>query len=371
MRGSKTMKNQLQHFQSAILESFPVAIVTLDLKLNITSFNAKAEELTGLTSDEVIGHPCHEILNSSRCSYACPLEPDSKIDELTGLEAEIVNCYGEHIPVRIGTANMKNAKGDHIGYLEIIEDVSREKELEREKANFQFMVVHDMKSPLIAMLGLAERLQEHHGKMDNKKLEHYLEAIHEAGEQLEVQIMEFLEYCRQATGKLTLKIEDTDVPKMIDKLIDRHREHAAEKKITLKARHKATGSIKADPKHLQRVFENLLDNAIKFSATGNEVTLRTKETNRELIVQIRDHGIGIPAEEMPYIFDAFHQAKTKEQSGGHGLGLAVVKTIVREHGGRVSVKSGPETGTLFTVRLPKTNNSKNSREENNPAASRK
>lgn len=357
------MKESVRQFQTAILESFPVAIVTMDLRLKVTSFNAKAEELTGLTADEAIGMPCHDVLNSSRCSGACPMNGDLNHLDKTGLEAEIINRYGEHIPVRIGSATLKNEKGEPFGYLEIIEDISREKELEREKANFQFMVVHDMKSPLVALLGLATRLQAHHDELDRDKLEKYLESIHEAGEQLEAQITDFLEYCRQATGKLTLNLEETDVPQILDKLIERHRERAEEKDITLRTKYKTKSSIMADPKHLQRVFENLLDNAIKFSHAGNEILLRTKETERELIVQVRDEGVGIPAKEMPYIFDAFHQAKTK-QSGGHGLGLAVVKAIVREHGGRVSVKSMPDKGTLFTVRLPKKNNLQNGGEEN-------
>ncbi|MDW7771992.1 MAG: PAS domain-containing sensor histidine kinase [Desulfobulbaceae bacterium] len=347
------------HFQSAILESFPVAVVTLDLQMNVTSFNVKAEELTGLTNDEVIGRSCHDVLNSSRCSYACPIITDLTATEKTGLEAEIINRYGEHIPVRIGIATLKDKNDESLGYLEIIEDISREKELEREKANFQFMVVHDMKSPLIALLGLAKRLQEHHQELDRKKLEQYLASIHEAGEQLESQITYFLEYCRQATGKFKLNIEETDIAEILNKLIARHRERAAEKGITLKTRFKAAGTIMADPKLLQGVFENLLDNAIKFSKNGSKILLQTKETEREVIIQVQDHGIGIPAEEMPFIFDAFHQAKTNRRSGGHGLGLAVVRAIVREHNGRVSVKSSPQKGTIFTVRLSRINKERN------------
>jgi PAS domain S-box-containing protein len=348
------MTESVQQFQTAILESFPVAIVTMDLQMNITSFNVKAQELTGYAADEAMGRTCSSILSSSRCSNACPMNRDLELQDKTGLEAEIINRYGEHIPVRIGSAALKDADGKLFGYLEIIEDISREKELEREKENFQFMVVHDMKSPLVALLGLASRLQEHHSELENEKLEKYLASIQEAGKQLEEQITDFLEYFRQAAGKLKLNIEETDVSVILDRLIERHGERAAEKDIHLKTKHTGkSSSIMADPKHLQRVFENLLDNAIKYSKPGSRVQVRTKESEREVIVQFRDEGIGIPKEDMPYIFDAFHQAKSKEGSVGHGLGLAVVRAIVREHGGRVAVKSAPEQGTVFTVRLPK------------------
>ena len=348
------MKNTLQQLRSGILDSFPVATVSMDPDKNILSFNRKAEELTGFTAAEAIGSACHTILRSSRCSSGeCPLYLVSDSRDKTGLEAEIVNRYGEHIPVRIGTAPLEGENGETIGHLEIIEDISREKELEREKMNFQFMVIHDMKSPLIAMLGLAKRLQEHHGEMDNSKLERYLSSIRSAGEQLEDQVVEFLEYCRQATGRLQLHIAPVNITDILNQLLERHSPRAAEKNITLTIKHGTEASIQADPQHLQRLFENLLDNAIKFSRNGDRVVIKSKERKREVIVQVRDTGPGITEDDLPFIFDAFHRAKSTEESAGHGLGLSAVKTIAREHNGRVSVESIQGEGTVFTVRLPK------------------
>lgn len=348
------VKNKLQQLKNDILDSFPVATVTMDLDLNITSFNKKAEELTGWSASRAIGSPCYQILQSSRCSAGdCPLHFVPGAREKTGLEAEIINQYGEHIPVRIGSAPLENEHGELVGHFEIIEDISKEKELEREKMNFQFMVIHDMKSPLIAMLGLAKRLQEHHGEMNDEKLEKYLLSIQAAGEQLEEQVVEFLEFCRQATGRLKLHFVETSIPDILEQLIERHSQRAAEKNISLTIKHGTSVRITGDPHHLQRVFENLLDNAIKFSNPGNKITLKTKEKAREIIIQVKDNGPGIAAEELPYIFDAFHRAKSTEDSSGHGLGLSAVKAIVRGHRGRVSVESKPGKGSVFTVRLPK------------------
>lgn len=344
--------NKTVHVRNLILDSIPVAMVTMDAGFRITSFNNHAEHLTGFTASEAIGRPCHEILHSSKCDSQCPLQTiQEHRTPSTGLEAEFINRFHEHIPVRIGTAAIENEAGDFIGYLEVIEDISREKTLEREKNNFQFMIAHDMKSPLVAIKGLIKRIREHHDEMSAEKRDEYFRIISEAGEQLEAQVMEFLEFSRQATHQIKIHLEDTDLPALIDKLITRHQEQAAEKTLTISSKHAIAGLIKVDSKQMQRVFENLLDNSIKFAHQPGEIIITTRETDNEVLIQIKDNGPGIAAKELPYIFDAFHQSKSSNK--GHGLGLAAVKAIVQQHGGRVAVKSNTGIGSEFTVRLPK------------------
>jgi PAS domain S-box-containing protein len=113
-----------------ILDSIPLAIVTMDYDFKITCFNKRAEELTGYPAHSAIGKPCHEILHSSRCENDCPLKTVLRSKESTvGLEAEIVNRFAEHIPVKIGAATIVNHDNLFIGYLEAIEDVSRQKRM--------------------------------------------------------------------------------------------------------------------------------------------------------------------------------------------------------------------------------------------------
>lgn len=344
--------NRTAYIRNLILDSIPVSMVTMDADFRITSFNNHAEHLTGFSAIEAIGRPCHEILHSSKCESQCPFQTiEGHGVSATGLEAELVNRFHEHIPVRIGTAAIENETGNFIGYLEVIEDISREKTLEREKNNFQFMIAHDMKSPLVAIQGLIKRIREHHDEMSAEKRDEYFRIISEAGEQLEAQITEFLEFSRQAAHQIKINLETTDLPALIDKLITRHQAQAAEKNLSISSRHDMAGAIKVDSKQMQRVFENLLDNSIKFAHQPGEILITTGETDKEVIIQIRDNGPGIAANELPFIFDAFHQSKSS--NNGHGLGLAAVKAIVQQHGGRVAVKSSIGKGSVFTVRLPK------------------
>lgn len=343
--------NSMTHHRKLLLDSIPVAMVTMDAHFKITFFNHVAEHLTGFPATEAIGKHCYEILHSSMCDTECPLRTVQKCGKTTtGLKAEFVNRFQEHIPVRIGTTVVKNSDGSFLEYLEVIEDISREKALEREKNNFQFMVAHDMKSPLVAMQGLIRRIREHHDEMSAEKREEYFRIISEAGEQIEGQVMDFLEYSRQASRSIKIIPENINLTQLLKKLVQRHEVQAAEKALSIHLEYTPIQPIQADRRQLQRVFENLLDNSIKFADKPGEILITIAEANREVIVQVIDSGPGIAAGEIPFIFDAFHQHKSSQT--GHGLGLAAVRAIVQEHGGRVAVASSLGEGATFTVRLP-------------------
>jgi signal transduction histidine kinase len=111
--------------------------------------------------------------------------------------------------------------------------------------------------------------------------------------------------------------------------------------------------IQADASYLRRVFTNLMDNALKFSKGNGTITISIHETAEEVFVKVKDEGIGIERDEVPYIFDSFHRGKSAEKKEGFGLGLATVKSIVEGHGGRVFVESEPGKGSVFTVVLQK------------------
>jgi signal transduction histidine kinase len=113
--------------------------------------------------------------------------------------------------------------------------------------------------------------------------------------------------------------------------------------------------IQADPNRLRRVFNNLLDNAFKFSNRGGTIILSPEENDREVMVTIIDEGQGIDPEDLPFIFDIFHRGKEAGKKKGAGIGLASVKAIVEGHGGKILVHSEPGKGSAFTVVIPKHN----------------
>ena len=346
-------KQSIRPSQGNIMNSVPVAIITVDHDYKITSFNNRAEELTGYSVEEVLGCSCHEILCSSRCAYFCPVKGiKNHEDSANGLEAEFTNRSGEVIPVRIGVAGLQDDDGNFVGYLEWIEDISREKKIEREEHNFISMVAHDMKSPLVTINGLVRRLKSQEIRENHEKLDQYIRVIGDAGERLNQLIEEFLEYSHLESGRVKLEKRKTDIHDLLQKTVDSYRHFVAEHKGSITCYFDLSSSIVVDKNRIQRVFVNLLDNAVKYSPEQIEITIKAKETPQEIIISFGDKGVGIRRSELPYIFDAFHRIDS-EKIRGHGLGLAVVRGIVGKHGGKVLVESTLGQGSVFTVILPK------------------
>jgi len=348
------MSDKSQHFRRYILDSLPVALVTMDFNFKITSFNRKAEELTGFPASEAVGQLCSEILRSNKCENECPLKTVQKSQgSATGLEAELTNHQGETVPVRIGTTAIEDADGNFIGYLEIIEDISRSKEMEREKENFVSMVAHDMKSPMVIIGGFIKRLQKEPTCKENDKTRKYLQAMDDAEHKLESLIHEFLEHSRLDSNYLNLKLDDINLADILKQVIGSHRQIVEEKEIDLQCDCKVQDPVNADAEYLNRALTNLLDNALKYSPRKGQIIIKARETDREIVIRFQDLGEGIDPKDLPYIFDAFYRGESKKEKSGHGLGLASVKSIIRQHGGRVTVESTPGKGSVFTVRLPR------------------
>jgi signal transduction histidine kinase len=129
---------------------------------------------------------------------------------------------------------------------------------------------------------------------------------------------------------------------------------ARRKGLTLEIDEAQEASVSGDPLWLHQMVTNLVNNAIKYTPSGGRVALSLVQESAEAVLSIRDNGIGIPPEHLPFIFDRFYRvdAGRSRESGGTGLGLSIVQWVAETHGGRVEVESRPEKETRFTVRLP-------------------
>jgi two-component system phosphate regulon sensor histidine kinase PhoR len=216
------------------------------------------------------------------------------------------------------------------------------------------MFAHDMKSSLTIIGGFVLRLLKKASQIDEEKQKKYLGIIKNESGKLESLINNFLEFSRLQTGRLKLNFSATSLNKELMELSDSYQMKASQSGLKLELQNEEELSIiEADASQLRRVFTNLLDNALKFSKGKGTITITTHETDEEVLVKVRDEGIGIEPNELPYIFDSFHRGKGAEKKEGFGLGLAAIKAIVEGHGGRVIVKSEMGKGSVFTVVLPK------------------
>ena len=342
-------------FYRFIIDSLPTGVITVNADRKITGFNPWAERLTGYSLEEALGQYCGTLLHGAMCHANCPLMTVLNGHNPVSLAtSSIVNKWGETIPIRISTAGLFDDKGILIGGVEAFQDISRLKKLEREKENIISMFAHDMKSSLTIIGGFVLRLLKKGGKIDKKKAKRYLGIIKDESGKLESLVNNFLEFSRLQTGKLKLNFSATSLDKELMELLDSYWLKASQSGVELVLQNEEELSIiEADAGQLRRVFTNLLDNAIKFSKQKGTITISANEDTEEVVVKVKDEGIGIKRDQLPFIFDSFHQEKTGRGKKGFGLGLAAVKTIVEGHGGKIYVESELGKGSVFTLVLPK------------------
>lgn len=338
-----------------VVDHLPLGVVVLDADRKVTQFNAWAEKITGFSSEDAVGHFCGDILRGALCSGCCPLR--AVIDRATPVvrvETSLTTRSGNTISVRMHTAGLFDSSGRLLGAVEAFRDISRQLALERERANLISMIAHDIRSSLSGIHGLGLRLMRKIDDMDEAKRQEYLGAITQEAAKLEALVDDFLEFSRLETGQLHLDFSSTSLDKELEALCEVYKLKAAQHKLRIELRVDSfLPVIEADANRLRRVLANLLDNAIKFSRNGGRITIRAEETEEEIIISIADEGIGIPARDLPYVFDLFYRGRETGTPHGHGLGLSIVKSIVEGHGGRVVAFSSINQGSIFTVYLPK------------------
>jgi signal transduction histidine kinase len=224
----------------------------------------------------------------------------------------------------------------------------------RMKDEFLAVVSHELRTPLNAILGWAELLGS--GGLPPERIQHGIDTIARNARMQARLIEDLLDVSRIIAGKLAISHAPTDLAGIVRRAAETVAPQANGKRVGLEVvidpgDHEVVG----DAARLQQVVWNLLSNAVKFSAEGTHVEVRLGRTANDQILTVVDHGIGIDASFLPFVFDRFRQAEqpNNRQSGGLGLGLAIAQRIVQLHEGEIRASSeGVGKGATFTVRLP-------------------
>jgi signal transduction histidine kinase len=221
----------------------------------------------------------------------------------------------------------------------------------RARDEFLAMVSHELRTPLAALIGWAEL--EAAGRLDVAQAQHAHQAILRCARAQAQLVEDLLDVSRIAAGKLALVSRPFRLGEVMRNAAELMRPVANERHVELRvAGDDAPREIKGDPERLQQVVLNLLSNAVKFSRPGGAVELSLEQAADHVRIRVRDHGIGIAPGFLPRLFERFSQAEPRGH-GGLGLGLAIARHIVEQHGGTISAESaGQDQGAAFTVTLP-------------------
>jgi signal transduction histidine kinase/CheY-like chemotaxis protein len=224
----------------------------------------------------------------------------------------------------------------------------------RAKDVFLATLSHELRTPLTAILGWSRVLRDR--KMDEESARHGLDVIERNAEAQHQLIRDLLDVSRIISGKLQLKPRQVGLAPIVEAALDSVRQAADAKAIRLGAEYDDEADlVTGDPDRLQQVVWNLLSNAIKFTPKGGRVGVRVERDGSDVRVRVSDTGQGIAPEFLPHVFERFRQqdGSTTREHGGLGLGLAIVRHLVEQHGGQVSAESaGEQLGSTFTFNLP-------------------
>ena len=334
----------------------------------IMECNALFRNTFGYTQNEILSRNI-QILLKFQANFTWEVIMDH-IEQHSDWQGELsaINRSGVDFPVEI-TISKSVAKMKKCVFI-IIRDITERKRsedlrIEKERAEYasktksEFLTImsHELKTPLVAIMGFSSILKNKQTGELNEKQEHCVDCINRGGTHLLGMINNLLDMVRvESGGKTSLSLELILAPELIDEILILVNEKALKKNIAIKKEiEPGLGFIKADKTRFKQILNSLLDNAIKFSKPdGGTVIIAARKDGDMAQFSISDTGIGIREVHMDKLFDLFHQIDSglSRKYGGTGIGLAITKQLVEQQGGRIWAQSKFGEGSTFMFTLP-------------------
>ena len=337
---------------SLILEHMDNAVILLDRYGRVTTANKMAYNIFDIKDSMLKQHNIH-VLGNSQLDRAIHQTMISGKSILIHLKT---NIHGSKQVFQVFLAPIITTDNEITGIVSVFHDITPLQDLNERQADFVANASHELATPLTAIKGFAETLLD--GALEDPKLSiKFVNIIHTEAERMQRLINELLQLAKLNSQEYRqqVKLERTDLTPLLYNVAQYLTSNASEKNITITIDAPIEPiMIMANPDWLKQILINLLDNSIKYTLPAGLVILKCHQENNQAILVVKDSGIGIPATDLPLIFDRFYRVdKTRARSaGGTGLGLAIVKFIVEMHAGRIDVKSTVNKGTTFTIKLP-------------------
>lgn len=335
----------------ATMNGMREGLIVVDRDMKVVASNPAARRLF----DPARGH-----LDSQRLTELTrsPAIYSAFLDALQGTERSgvKVETHGPErlifdlrvVPLKTTNGTISTAQGA----LGVFIDVTRLERLEQMRQEFLSNVSHELRTPLTAILAFIETLEA--GALEDKEAsQRFLAIIRRNTLRMNELIEDILELSAIETGNVQVRAQQVELAPLVAEVISSLASKAAEREVVVANEVGVTAAVMADPKRLEQMLTNLIENAIKFNRQKGTVRVRFEKADRDRII-VEDSGEGIPAQHLERLFERFYRAdraRSRDQ-GGIGLGLAIVKHLARAHGGEVTVTSQVGKGSTFTIELP-------------------
>ena len=346
--------------KAAILDGMSEAVLALDAGMRLRMANPAARSLFGFTSASVVeGLPLLTATRSTELEEAV----ESCLSSARELETEIP-LYAESerwfqvLVAPLGRAKAeaegKGGGSEPGGAVLVLNDITRLRRLERVRRDFVANVSHELRTPIQLIKGFIETLLEE-GVEEVEQRKRFLGIMRKNADRMENLIGDLLALARlEQEDSSWLKRENLAIGSLVEEAFEAVAMRAEEKSIRLGADCEEGLEAFLNGGLFVQALVNLLDNAVKYSPAASNVTLSARRDGDSLLVTVSDHGMGIPAKDLPRLFERFYRVDKARSTalGGTGLGLAIVKHIALAHGGGVMVESYEGEGSRFMLRFP-------------------
>ncbi len=335
------------------------AIVTDGLG-RISRVNPVAADILGYKEDELLGKwfPAAIVAEDREGTVLHNLERPITRVFMTGQVVTARAYYrrknGSRVPVSL-TVSPVILRSRPVGAIEVFRDISRELTLEQAKDDFISIASHQLRTPATGVkqyIGLV--LEGYVGDVSPKQHTLLTKAYESNERQLQI-IDDLLKVARIDAGQISLQLADVDLIQLLQDIIYEQLKKIQGRAQTIKFSHAMDSiTLKADTARLRMVFENLIDNASKYTLEGKTIRVSVLTRGRSAIAKVEDEGIGIAKSDIPKLFRKFTRLDKEAllAADGSGLGLYWARKIIDLHGGTIVVKSQPQKGSVFEVRLP-------------------
>jgi len=335
----------------SIFRASPDTIIATDLQGNIIEYNRQMNKFTGYTRDDLIGKSALSFMSNAD-SKRVPklLEGVVENGSTTSLECCLTKKDGSTYPVELTISSLRDAQEMPYGFVVIIRDLTEKKELEKKLFNAERlaaigelagMVGHDLRNPLAAIKNAVYFLKKKGASIKEEQAKTMLETIESGVAHSDKIINDLLDYARN----IHLELEVDSVRNV---LIDALTVVRIPENVQVLNAVPEEPTIRVDKNKIERVFINLVKNAIDAMPNGGTITISCKQANDKFEITFADTGTGIPEEIIPKIFSPLFTTKAQ----GMGFGLAICKRMVEAHGGTITVETEKGKGTAFKVTLP-------------------
>lgn len=336
---------------NSILFYMTDGVLATNRRGQIIMINDTAKKQLGLVKEDVLNRSILELLK---------IEENYELRDLITQSPELLldsqDINGEYLNLRVRFALIRRESGFISGLVAVLHDTKEQEKEERERRLFVSNVSHELRTPLTSVKSYLEALDE--GALCETVAPDFIKVSLDETNRMMRMVTDLLHLSRidNATSHLDVElINFTAFITFILNRFDKMKGQEKEKKYEL-VRDYPINSIwmEIDTDKMTQVVDNILNNAIKYSPDGGKITVRMKTTEDQMILSISDHGLGIPKQDLPRIFDRFYRvdrARSRAQ-GGTGLGLSIAKEIIKQHKGFIWAKSEYGKGSTFTIVLP-------------------